>query len=146
MRALSADGAEKYATSTDTTISTAVIAMLCHRNRVRVSGISPLMANSDGGIADLVAISMAADDDSPMAHTAPEPEIRGSPGGTIVQALHSLRQLAHIEAAEDQAQPPGDQRSQHREQRHQRDGAAAILGTPASQRIARYTSGVDATT
>lgn len=53
--------------------------MLCHKNRVCVSGISPLIANSDGGIDDLVAISIAADDESPIAHTAPRPRYAAAP-------------------------------------------------------------------
>jgi len=64
---------------TDTIISTAVVAMLCHKNSVRVSGINPLIANSDGGIDDLVAISIAADDDRPIAHTAPRPRYAAAP-------------------------------------------------------------------
>ena len=57
----------------------AVVAMLCQRNRVCVSGINPLMVNSVGGMADLVAISMAAEDDSPIAQTAPRPRYAAAP-------------------------------------------------------------------
>ncbi len=46
---------------------------LGQRKIVWVSGISPLIANSDGGIALYVAIISAADDDSPIAQTAPSP-------------------------------------------------------------------------
>ena len=34
VRAFSADGAERYAIVTDTTISTTAMVMLCHRNNV----------------------------------------------------------------------------------------------------------------
>ncbi len=37
------------------------------------------MLNNEGGIADLVAISMAAEDDSPIAHTAPSPRYAAAP-------------------------------------------------------------------
>ena len=47
--------------------------MLGHKKSVWVSGMSPLILNSEGGIADFVAISIAAEDDSPMAQTAPRP-------------------------------------------------------------------------
>ena len=47
--------------------------MLGHRKMVLVSGISPLMANSLGGSALLVAISIAAEDESPSAHTVAPP-------------------------------------------------------------------------
>jgi hypothetical protein len=76
---LSADGADKYAIATETTIRTAVVAMLCDKKSVCVRGISPLIAKSDGGIDDLVAISIAADDESPMAQTAPRPRYAAAP-------------------------------------------------------------------
>src|ERR1700721_4058076 len=44
--AFSAHGVGKQAISTDTTIRIAVVAMLCHRKSVCVSGISPLMLNN----------------------------------------------------------------------------------------------------
>jgi hypothetical protein len=50
-------------------MTTSAVNMLCHRNKVWVSGMSPLMANRDGGREDFVAISMAAEDDNPSAHT-----------------------------------------------------------------------------
>ena len=53
---------------------TPVASMLCHRSKVCVSGINPLIANSDGGIAVFVAINMAADDDNPIAHTEHVPK------------------------------------------------------------------------
>ena len=53
--------------------------MLCQRKSVCVSGISPLMLNNDGGIEDLVAISIAAEEDNPIAHTAPSPRYAAPP-------------------------------------------------------------------
>ena len=43
--------------------------MLGQRKMVLVSGISPLIASSLGGSALLVAISIAAEDERPSAHT-----------------------------------------------------------------------------
>ena len=42
--------------------------------RVWVSGITPLISNSFGGMAPLVAMSRAADEDNPRAQTAPNPK------------------------------------------------------------------------
>ena len=73
MRAFSGEGAEKYATDTETAMTMTAVTMLCQRNKVWVSGMSPLMANSEGGMADLVAISIAAEDERPSAHTEQVP-------------------------------------------------------------------------
>ncbi len=37
------------------------------------------MLNNDGGIADFVAINMAAEEDSPIAQTAPSPRYAAAP-------------------------------------------------------------------
>src|SRR5258708_25424894 len=79
VRAFSGEGVDKYAIATDTTIKITVVAMLCHKKSVCVSGISPLMLNSDAGIALFVAISIAAEDDSPIAHTPPSPRYAAAP-------------------------------------------------------------------
>ena len=61
------------------TMMTAVASRLCHSSSVCVRGIKPLMANNAGGIDDLVAISIAADEDNPIAHTDPLPNTRPLP-------------------------------------------------------------------
>jgi hypothetical protein len=71
--AFSGDGVERYAISTESVMRIAVITRLGHKKRVWVSGIRPLMPNNVGGMADLVAIIMAAEDDRPIAQTAPNP-------------------------------------------------------------------------
>ena len=70
---------DAYAISTDSTIRMTVVAMLCHKKSVWVSGIRPLMLNSHGGMADLVAISMAAEEERPIAQTAPRPRYAAAP-------------------------------------------------------------------
>ena len=72
-RASASRGAEKYATATETTTSTAAIDMLCQRKIVCVSGITPVIGSSAGGIDDFVACSSAADDERPSAQTLPSP-------------------------------------------------------------------------
>jgi hypothetical protein len=70
---------DRYAISTESAIRITVVAMLGHKNSVWVSGIRPLMLNNVGGIADLVAIIMAAEEDSPIAQTAPSPRYPAAP-------------------------------------------------------------------
>ena len=43
---------------------------------------------------DLVAISMAAEDDSPMRPHRPQSEIRSRAGSAVIHALDAMRQLA----------------------------------------------------
>src|SRR5438477_597205 len=80
VRAFASEGAERYAIVTETTIKTAVVTMLGHRNSVCVSGIRPVMASSDGGIEVFVAINIAADEESPSDQKLLPPAIASFAG------------------------------------------------------------------
>src|ERR1700676_991694 len=73
VRAFSADAADKYATETAAPIRIAVVTKLGQRKIVCESGMIPLIASSEGGIAAFVAMSIAADDESPIAQVTPSP-------------------------------------------------------------------------
>ena len=51
----------------------AAVARFCHRKIVCVSGITPVIGRSAGGMEDLVACSSAAEDERPRAQTLPRP-------------------------------------------------------------------------
>ena len=52
---------------------TTAVTMLCQRKIVCDSGSTPEIGSSEAGIDPLVAMSSAADDDRPSAHTLPRP-------------------------------------------------------------------------
>lgn len=79
VRAAAPCGAVSQATQIDTTISPAVSAMDCQRKIVWVKGITPVMASNPGGIDAGFACNCAADDDSPIAQTAPSPRYAAAP-------------------------------------------------------------------
>src|SRR5580704_7758248 len=66
-------GAEKYATLVDTSMRIATIVRLCQGEIVWLSGITPLILSNPAGMEDGVAISSAADEESPNAQTVPLP-------------------------------------------------------------------------
>ena len=59
--------------ATESTISTAAIVSDCQVRIVVLKSSTPVISSSSGGIDAGVAISCAADDESPSAHTAPRP-------------------------------------------------------------------------
>lgn len=73
VRAASPPGAVIHATSSDTLIRIAVSAIDCHRKIVCENGSTPVISTSPGGMLAGLACSCAAEDDSPIAHTAPRP-------------------------------------------------------------------------
>ena len=73
LRVFSSDGAEKYAMTAETTISSTARTMLCQRKIVSVSGITPVIGSSAGGIIDFVAIIIAGEDERPSDQTLPRP-------------------------------------------------------------------------
>jgi hypothetical protein len=73
VRALRSDGAVSQHTSSEAAIRQAVSAKDCHRKIVLVNGSTPVIASRPGGMLVGFACSCAADDDKPIAHTAPRP-------------------------------------------------------------------------
>src|SRR5438445_13782574 len=67
-------GADQTAMMTETTRSTAVITIDCHRKIVSENGMTPVMGNRLLGRLAAFACSCAADDDSPIAQVAPSPK------------------------------------------------------------------------
>ena len=79
VRAASPRGAVSHATSSDTPISAPVSSSDCHRKIVCVNGSTPVIGNSPGGMLAGFACSCAADELSPIAHTAPRPRYAAAP-------------------------------------------------------------------
>src|SRR5690606_695894 len=79
VRAASPVGAVSQATTSDMAIRIAVSTIDCHRKMVSVNGSTPVISTSPGGMLAGLACSCAAEDDSPIAHTAPSPRYAAAP-------------------------------------------------------------------
>jgi hypothetical protein len=58
---------------TETTRSTAVMTIDCHRKIVSENGMTPVIGSSVFGRLPALACNCADDDDNPIAHVAPSP-------------------------------------------------------------------------
>ncbi len=91
------------------------------------------MPNSFSGIALLVAINIAADEESPKRPHSCSTHISGGAGRAIIQALDALRELTDEQRAHDGTHAPRNERRQHGKQSQQADGlprALRNLGQP----------------
>src|SRR3546814_527775 len=79
VRAASPVGAVNQATASDTVIRIAVSTIDCHRKIVSENGSTPVISTSPGGMLAGLACSCAAEDDDPVAHTAPRPRYAAAP-------------------------------------------------------------------
>src|SRR5207245_2420207 len=89
------------------TIRIAAITRLCQRKIVWPSGMTPVTGSSEGGIADRVAWSRAADEDRPRAHTLARPreaaaELGDEPGGALAQGQAGDEHEDHAREREDE--------------------------------------------
>jgi hypothetical protein len=60
-------------TASEAAIRIAVSSSDCQRKIVCVNGSTPVISSKPGGMLSGLACSCAAEDDSPIAHTAPRP-------------------------------------------------------------------------
>ena len=79
VRARPASGADCHATHTLTPANTAASSSDCQRKIVSVKGITPVTANSAGGMLAGFACNWAAEDDRPSAQTDPVPRQAAAP-------------------------------------------------------------------
>ena len=105
------------------------------------------MSNSEGGIDDLVAISMPEENDSPMDHTALRGRDRlqlrrdGSPG--LFPRCDSSRTYRPLKV---RLCPHQISEVSIENSVSSATALRGVLGSPANQGMARCTSGVEATT